>query len=71
MNQQTITVVGGNLFQIATQAYGDATRWTDIARANGLSDPQLSGTLTLTLPILNGAGTGGILIPDVLRGGVV
>lgn len=27
---------GGNLYQLAAQSYGDATRWTDIARASGI-----------------------------------
>lgn len=47
---KTITVGGGNLYAIAAQQYGDATRWTDIASANGLSDPMLTGINTLIIP---------------------
>jgi hypothetical protein len=47
---RTITVGGGDLYTIASQQYGDATRWTDIAKANGLTDPVLSGINTLIIP---------------------
>lgn len=47
---KTITVGGGDLQRIAAEQYGDATRWTDIASANGLSDPVLTGIQTLTIP---------------------
>ena len=47
---KTITVGGGNLYAIAAQQYGDAQRWTDIANANGLSDPMLTGINTLIIP---------------------
>ena len=43
-------VVGGNLFQIAQKQYGDATAWTGIAKANGLTDPMIAGVKTLTIP---------------------
>lgn len=46
----TITVAGGDLFQIASQQYGKAQAWTTIANANGLSDPQLNGIETLAVP---------------------
>lgn len=46
----TIAVAGGNLFQIAEQQYGDATAWTTIANANGLTDPFVQGVQTLTIP---------------------
>lgn len=46
----TITVAGGNLFDLAADAYGDASEWSTIARANGLTDPMLSGVSTLSLP---------------------
>ena len=45
-----ITTGGGNLYQLATQTYGDATRWTDIAQASGLSDPMTPGFNALTVP---------------------
>jgi nucleoid-associated protein YgaU len=47
---KTITVGGGDLYSIASQQYGDATRWTDIAAANGLTDPVLTGFNTLIIP---------------------
>ena len=56
----TITVVGGNLFQIAAQQLGDATQWNLIAALNGLSDPFLIGQMTLILPPLNPSAGGGV-----------
>jgi hypothetical protein len=56
----TLAVVGGNLFQIAAAEYGDATDWTAIAIANGLTDPFLSGPMILTIPLVPG-DSGGIL----------
>lgn len=49
-NKYTI-VHGDNLWTIAVRAYGDGYRWTDIAKANSLSEPNLifSGNV-LTLP---------------------
>lgn len=47
---KTITIGGGDLYTIASQQYGDATRWTDIAAANGLTDPVLTGINTLIIP---------------------
>ena len=44
------TTGGGNLYAAAAQAYGDATRWTDIAQASGLSDPMTPGFNTITIP---------------------
>jgi nucleoid-associated protein YgaU len=58
----TITVGGGNLFAMAAQAYGDATLWTRIAAANGLTDPWVSGIVTLSIPRAGGReSNGGIL----------
>ena len=56
----SITVAGGNLFQIAAQLLGDATQWIRIAQLNGLSDPMLSGVVTLLLPDVNPNAGGGI-----------
>jgi len=47
---QTITLTGGNLFQVANRLLGDATQWTRIAVLNGIDDPWLSGITTLTVP---------------------
>lgn len=61
---QKITVVGGNLFQLAARYLGDATQWNRIATLNGLTDPFLTtgSPITLELPPVNSsAGNGGIL----------
>ncbi len=57
---QSIVVIGGNLFSIAAQYLGDATQWNRIAQANGLSDPFLSGEVTLIVPEINPDAGGGI-----------
>jgi hypothetical protein len=56
----TLTVGGGNLFQIAEQEFADATAWAAIARANGLTDPFIQGIETLVIPAAPG-DSGGIL----------
>jgi nucleoid-associated protein YgaU len=62
INPKTITVAGGNLFQIAAQYLGDATQWNRIATLNGLTDPNIVGIVTLKLPPMKvGGGNGGIL----------
>jgi hypothetical protein len=57
---QTITVAGGNLFQIAAVYLGDATQWIRIAQLNGIKDPVLVGLCTLTLPVQDTSAGGGI-----------
>jgi hypothetical protein len=47
---RTITVVGGNLFRIASEQLGDAAQWDRIARLNGLKDPMLTGVVVLRMP---------------------
>ena len=47
---QTVTVAGGNLFQVAQQKFGDAMAWTGIARANNITDPAIQGVQTLKIP---------------------
>jgi len=44
------TTGGGSLYAVAQQAYGDATRWTDIAQASGLTDPITTGFNQITIP---------------------
>lgn len=56
----TITLAGGNLFALADQEYGDPTDWTAIAGANGLTDPFITGPVTLVIPP-SVAATGGVL----------
>lgn len=60
-NAQIVTLVGGNLYTLASQYYGDQSQWVIIARANNLTDPQLSGVNTIIVPPWNGVDTGGIL----------
>jgi hypothetical protein len=57
---QTLTVAGGNLFQIAAQQLNDATQWIRIAQLNGLSDPMLTGVVTLLIPDIDTNAGGGI-----------
>jgi hypothetical protein len=60
-NAQLVTVIGGNLFNLASIYYGDASQWALIADANDLVDPMIVGTQNLLIPPLNGQDTGGIL----------
>ena len=59
---QTITVTGGNLYAIAAAQLGDATQWIRIAQLNGLSDPILTGVVTLLIPPVNANAGGGIVV---------
>lgn len=55
-----VTQSGGDLYALAELAYGDATEWSTIARANGIADPVLAGLNTILVPPLS-AGTQGVL----------
>jgi hypothetical protein len=57
---RTITIVGGNLFQIAAAELGDATQWIRIAQLNHVSDPMLTGIVTLIIPDTDAGAGGGI-----------
>ncbi|QBJ80508.1 hypothetical protein [Aquitalea sp. USM4] len=46
----SVTTGNTNLQQLAATAYGDQSKWTDIAAANGLTDPVLTGIQTVTIP---------------------
>jgi len=61
VTNRVINVAGGNLFALAAQYLGDATKWYQIAKANGLSDPMIVGTATLTIPQSSIASNGGVL----------
>ncbi len=56
----TITVAGGNLFQIAAQQLNDASQWIRIAQLNGIDDPVLTGVVTLLIPDADANAGGGI-----------
>ncbi len=56
----TLTTAGGNLFRIAAEQLGDATQLIRIAQLNDISDPMLTGLVTLTLPDQDQAAGGGI-----------
>lgn len=55
-----VTVAGANLFELAARYYGDATEWTTIAKANGLTEPVLTGLRSLLIPP-TASGSGGVL----------
>jgi hypothetical protein len=57
---RSITVAGGNLFQIAAEQLGDATQWIRIAQLNNLSDPMLAGVVILLIPDRDPSAGGGI-----------
>jgi nucleoid-associated protein YgaU len=57
---KTLTIGGGNLFQIALQQLGDATQWSRIAELNGLIDPVITGIVTLQIPDIDPNAGGGI-----------
>lgn len=59
---QVTRTAGGNLYRMAADAYGDAAGWTTIARANGLTDPVITGTATLSIPTTMD-DNGGVLTP--------
>jgi hypothetical protein len=57
---QTITVTGGNLFQIASTELADATQWIRIAQLNNISDPMLIGIVILIIPDIDQGAGGGV-----------
>ena len=61
---QTVTLIGGNLYDLALEYLGDATQWNRIAQANGLTDPMLTGQNTLTIPSADAGAGGGIYVPQ-------
>ncbi len=56
----TLTVTGGNLFQIAAVALGDALQWINIARTNDIADPFITGLTELSIPSASAAFSDGI-----------
>jgi hypothetical protein len=57
---QTISAIGGNLFEIAAVQLGSAVQWINIARANNLSDPMLFGQNQIIIPPFSSAFSDGI-----------
>jgi hypothetical protein len=45
-----LQTINPNLLVLAAQYYGDATQWRTIANANGLADPQPTGSYSLVIP---------------------
>jgi hypothetical protein len=62
----TATVSNTNLFAVAAQYLGDATQWVRIAQLNRLVDSEIAGTVTLALPPLDLAATGGVVMVEQL-----
>jgi nucleoid-associated protein YgaU len=58
---RVVTVTSGTLYALAAKYLGDATKWYQIAKANGLTDPTITGLVTLTIPQSSIASNGGIL----------
>jgi hypothetical protein len=55
-----VTVIGGNLFEIAAKQLGSALQWINIARANNLIDPMLSGQSQINVPLYSSVFVDGI-----------
>jgi hypothetical protein len=58
---KTATYSGTTLFHIAAAEYLDASLWLLIARENQLTDPVISGVVTLRIPDPDPSQTGGIV----------
>lgn len=62
---KVITVSNANLYQLAAQYYGDATKWTSIAQANGLNDPEVQPTIFINVnSLLKLVFTGYVISPQ-------
>jgi nucleoid-associated protein YgaU len=55
-----VVVAGGDLMRLASATYGDASEWSTIAQANGLTDPKFAGLRRLLIPP-SARGSGGVL----------
>ncbi len=60
---QSVTVAGGTLYHLAARLLGDATQWSRIAQVNGLTDPVITGVVTLLIPPRDLSQRGGVLGP--------
>jgi hypothetical protein len=57
---QILNIIGGNLFEVAATQLGSALQWINIARANNLTDPMLSGQNQIVIPQFSSAFSDGI-----------
>ena len=57
---RVVTVIGGNLFELAAEYLGDALQWVTLALLNNMSDPMLSGQNEIRIPDSPSAPTDGI-----------
>ena len=57
-----LTTAGGSLYRVAAAEYGDPSAWTGIAKANDLTDPEIQGVQTITVPP-SSDGAGGVWTP--------
>lgn len=60
---KTRTATGGNLFEIATQEYGDAAAWATLALANNITDPWIRQVAVLSIPP-KGSDAAGLSYPN-------
>ena len=61
-NKSIAVSVGDDLYKLSAIFYGDASAWTLLARANGLTDPVIQADATLSVPDYNkGRANDGIL----------
>ncbi|WP_426102893.1 hypothetical protein [Pseudomonas sp. PSPC3-3] len=47
----SVTTSNSSLQRVAADAYGDQSRWTEIAAANSITDPRLDGIQTIKIPV--------------------
>jgi hypothetical protein len=57
---RTINAIGGNLFEIAASELGSAMQWINIARANGMGDPVITGQVQIIIPPFSSIFSDGI-----------
>lgn len=55
-----VTLPSPNLYRVAAEELGDATKWVQIAQLNGVHSPFLKGLVTLRLPDPAKPGTDGL-----------
>jgi hypothetical protein len=57
---KTIIVSATTLQRVAAEYLNDATQWVRIAQLNGLYNPIISGTVTLSLPTVDPTAPSGV-----------